>query len=185
MERLFPYAKEALENTNKIAERCNVEIEFRVPKLPRYAVPEGYSSWEYLNKLCFEGLEKRYPNYEEKTKKQLEYELSVIQKMGYVDYFLIVWDFIHFAREHQIPVGLQFYLYFPMPLSHMEITVPSPLEIYNNIVPLHISFSLSGYFWKREFFLRDARPWNRSAENSKSAAFASIERIRDRFGGDK
>ena len=88
MERLFPYAKEALENTNKIAERCNVEIEFRVPKLPRYAVPEGYSSWEYLNKLCFEGLEKRYPNYEEKTKKQLEYELSVIQKIIYISHLL-------------------------------------------------------------------------------------------------
>lgn len=105
MEKLFPYAKEALQNTYKIAQRCNVEIEFGVPKLPRYAVPEGYSSWEYLNKLCFEGLKKRYPDYDEKLKEQLEYELSIIQKMGYVDYFLIVWDFIHFAREHGIAVG--------------------------------------------------------------------------------
>ena len=105
METLFPYAKEALENTGKIAERCNVEIEFGVTKLPKYDVPEGYTSWEYLNKLCFDGLKKRYPKDDGTMRDRLTYELGVIQKMGYVDYFLIVWDFIHYAREHGIAVG--------------------------------------------------------------------------------
>ena len=105
MEKLFPYAREAIENTHKIAERCNVEIEFGVTKLPKYDVPEGFTSWEYLNKLCFEGLARRYPNGEKEIHDQLTYELSVIQTMGYVDYFLIVWDFIHFAKENGIAVG--------------------------------------------------------------------------------
>ncbi len=106
MRELFSYAPEALDNTQKIADRCEVEIEFGVTKLPRFDVPEGYTSWEYLNKLCREGLERRYPpeRLPELTEK-LEYELGVIQSMGYVDYFLIVWDFIRFARENGIAVG--------------------------------------------------------------------------------
>ena len=105
MKTLFPYALEALENTQKIADRCNVEIEFGVTKLPKYDVPEGYTSWEYLNKLCYDGLKERYPDGEESLKERLEYELSVIKSMGYVDYFLIVWDFIKYARDHDIMVG--------------------------------------------------------------------------------
>ena len=105
MRGLFPYALEALENTQKIADRCNVEIEFGVTKLPKYDVPEGYTSWEYLNKLCYEGLEKRYPDGDDSLKERLEYELSVIKSMGYVDYFLIVWDFIKYAKDHGIMVG--------------------------------------------------------------------------------
>ena len=105
MRALFPYAAEALDNTHKIAERCNVEIEFGVTKLPQFDVPDGYTSWEYLNKLCLEGFEKRYPDDDGSLKERLHYELDVIHSMGYVDYFLIVWDFIHFARSHDIMVG--------------------------------------------------------------------------------
>ena len=105
MRRLFPYAPEAIENTGKIAERCNVEIEFGVTKLPRFDVPDGYTAWEYLNKLCFEGLDKRYTDNKEELRNRLNYELGVIKDMGYVDYFLIVWDFIRYAREQGIMVG--------------------------------------------------------------------------------
>ena len=105
MEMLFPYATEALENTHKIAERCHVEIEFGVTKLPKYDVPEGYTSWEYLNKLCFEGLEERYQPVTRELRERLDYELSTIKNMGYVDYFLIVWDFIKYARDNDIMVG--------------------------------------------------------------------------------
>ncbi len=105
MRALFPYAGEALDNTHKIAQRCNVEIEFGVTKLPKFEVPEGYDSWTYLNKLCDEGMGRRYPDDDGTLRKRLEYELSVIHTMGYVDYFLIVWDFIHFARSHDIMVG--------------------------------------------------------------------------------
>ena len=105
MAQLFPYALQALENTQKIAERCNVEIEFGVTKLPKYDVPDGYTSWEYLNKLCWEGLEKRYNPVTQDLKDRLTYELSTIKQMGYVDYFLIVWDFIHYARSQGISVG--------------------------------------------------------------------------------
>ncbi|MDO5425371.1 MAG: DNA polymerase III subunit alpha [Eubacteriales bacterium] len=105
MRALFPYALQALENTQKIADRCHVEIEFGVLKLPRYDVPEGYTAWEYLNKLCWEGLEQRYQPVTEELKERLEYELNTIKTMGYVDYFLIVWDFIHYAREQGISVG--------------------------------------------------------------------------------
>ncbi len=105
MANLFLYAEEALENTYKIAQRCHVEIEFGVTKLPKYDVPEGYSSWEYLNKLCFEGLEERYNPVTPELKERLNYELNTIQTMGYVDYFLIVWDFIKYARDHGIMVG--------------------------------------------------------------------------------
>ncbi len=105
MAQLFPYALEALENTHKIAERCHVEIEFGVTKLPKYDVPDGYTSWEYLNKLCFDGLSERYAPVTDELRERLEYELSTIKNMGYVDYFLIVWDFIKYARDHDIMVG--------------------------------------------------------------------------------
>ena len=105
MLALFPYAKEALENTQRIADRCSVEIEFGNTKLPRYDVPEGYDSWTYLNHLCSEGLIRRYGDRAHEVREQLDYELNVIRTMGYVDYFLIVWDFINYAREHDIPVG--------------------------------------------------------------------------------
>ncbi len=105
MRRLFPYAQEAIDNTQKIADRCNVEIEFGVTKLPRYEVPEGYDSWSYLNHLCDEGMKKRYPEDDGTLRKRLDYELGVIHSMGYVDYFLIVWDFIHFAKSNGISVG--------------------------------------------------------------------------------
>ena len=105
MEQLFPYALQALENTQKIADRCNVEIEFGVTKLPKYDVPDGYTSWEYLNKLCFEGLERRYHPVTDQLKERLDYELGIIKRMGYVDYFLIVWDFIKYAKDHDIMVG--------------------------------------------------------------------------------
>lgn len=136
MAELFKYAPQALANTEKIAKRCNVEIEFDVTKLPRFAVPEGFTSWTYLNYLCYEGLKKRYPEQaadisveefvrlakEESVEdrkdvvikiaedtnnifQRLAYELSVIYSMGYVDYFLIVWDYINFAKRHDIPVG--------------------------------------------------------------------------------
>ena len=105
MAELFPYALQALENTHKIAKRCHVEIEFGVTKLPRFDVPSPYTSWEYLNKLCYEGLDERYGDRAEELKPRLKYELDTIQKMGYVDYFLIVSDFIRYARDHGIPVG--------------------------------------------------------------------------------
>ena len=99
MLRLFPYAKQALENTQKIADRCHVEIEFGVTKLPKYDVPDGYTSWEYLNKLCWEGLEEKYHPVTEELKERLTYELNTIKSMGYVEYFLIVWDFIRYAQS--------------------------------------------------------------------------------------
>ncbi len=106
MRELFPYALEALENTQKIADRCHVEIEFGKTKLPHFDVPEGYTTWTYLNKLCYEGLEEKYPKEQaEELRPRLEYELSVIKEMGYIEYFLIVWDYINFARTHGIPVG--------------------------------------------------------------------------------
>ena len=105
MRKLFSFASQAIDNTQKIADRCHVEIEFGVTKLPHFEVPEGYDSWTYLNKLCHEGLVKRYPDRHEELLPKLDYELNVIRKMGYVDYFLIVWDFINYARTHGIPVG--------------------------------------------------------------------------------
>ncbi len=105
MRALFPYAEEALDNTQKIADRCQVTIEFGVTKLPQYDVPGGITAWEYLNQLCKEGLEKRYPNADDAIRERLTYELGVIQSMGYVDYFLIVWDFVHYAKSQGIPVG--------------------------------------------------------------------------------
>lgn len=105
MRKLFPYALQALENTHKIAKRCNVEIEFGVTKLPRYDVPEGYTSWEYLNYLCTKGLNEKYPDDDGTLRERLDYELGIINKMGYVDYFLIVWDFINYAKSNDIMVG--------------------------------------------------------------------------------
>ncbi len=113
MKGLFPYAWEAVENTQRIADRCHVEIEFGVTKLPRYEVPKGYDSWSYLNKLCYDGMEERYGadldvpagSTGQSLKQRLDYELSVIRSMGYVDYFLIVWDFINYARINGIMVG--------------------------------------------------------------------------------
>lgn len=112
MKGLFPYAWEAVENTQRIADRCNVEIEFGVTKLPKYDVPEGYDSWTYLNKLCNDGLKERYGDENAQAgetgqtlRERLDYELGVIKTMGYVDYFLIVWDFINYAKENGIPVG--------------------------------------------------------------------------------
>ena len=105
MRELFPYALQALQNTQRIADRCQVEIEFGVTKLPKYDVPEGYTSWEYLKKLCYDGLAARYPDAGAQLKERLEYELSTIRSMGYVDYFLIVWDFINYARTQDIMVG--------------------------------------------------------------------------------
>ncbi len=112
MKGLFPYAWEAVENTQRIADRCNVEIEFGVTKLPKYEVPEGYDSWTYLNKLCDDGLAERYGDGSlpagdtgQTLRERLDYELDVIRTMGYVDYFLIVWDFINYAKNNGIPVG--------------------------------------------------------------------------------
>ncbi len=105
MRELFPYALQALENTQKIADRCHVEIEFGNTKLPRYDVPDGYTSLEYLKKLCYDGLKQRYPENWEQLQDKLTYELDIIERMGYVDYFLIVWDYINYARTHGIPVG--------------------------------------------------------------------------------
>lgn len=115
MKALFPYALEAIENTQKIADRCNVEIKFGERKLPKYHVPDGKTSEEYLRELCYKGLEEKYSDganaengeesLKERAKKQLEFEIDTISTMGFVDYFLIVWDFIHFAKEHGIPVG--------------------------------------------------------------------------------
>ena len=105
MRQLFPYALEALENTHKIAMRCQVEITFGQYKLPQFPVPEGYDAWSYFQKLAWDGFAVRYPNGTEELKERLTYELNVIHSMGFVDYFLIVWDFIKYARDHGIIVG--------------------------------------------------------------------------------
>ncbi|MCR4715595.1 MAG: DNA polymerase III subunit alpha [Lachnospiraceae bacterium] len=110
MLALFPYAKEAIDNTELIAKRCNVNIEFGNYKLPKYPVPDDMDSYEYLSKLCEEGLNKRYPkdiysNQLPMLKERLNYELETIKKMGFVDYFLIVWDFINYAKNEGIAVG--------------------------------------------------------------------------------
>ena len=105
MEALFPYAREAIENTGKIAERCQVEIEFGVTKLPEYDVPEGLTPWEYLNQLCNEGIIKRYGDDAPLHKERLDYELKTISEMGFIDYFIIVWDFIKYAKDNGISVG--------------------------------------------------------------------------------
>ncbi len=112
MKGLFPYAWEAVENTQRIADRCHVELEFGVTKLPHFEVPQGYDPWTYLNKLCYDGLKERYGDENapagdsgQTLKERLDYELNVIKSMGYVDYFLIVWDFINYAKQNEIMVG--------------------------------------------------------------------------------
>ena len=105
MKGLFPYAWEAVENTQRIADRCHVEIEFGNYKVPRYDAPEGYDSWSYLNKLCQDGMKERYPEDDGTLQERLHYELDTIKNMGFVDYFLIVWDYINFCRENGIAVG--------------------------------------------------------------------------------
>lgn len=105
MAELFPGHPELLENTQKIADRCNVDFEFGTYHLPSYDVPEGYTAKEYLHKLCMDGLAKRYDANDTEKRERLEYELDMIDRMGFVDYFLIVWDFIHYAKTHGIPVG--------------------------------------------------------------------------------
>ncbi|MDU2688064.1 DNA polymerase III subunit alpha [Paeniclostridium sordellii] len=105
MESVFPDVQEALDNTVKIAQRCNVEFDFNTIHLPQYDVPSGYTPNEYLRMLCFKGLKERYENPSKEILDRLEYELGVIEKMGYVEYFLITWDFINFARENSIMVG--------------------------------------------------------------------------------
>ena len=105
MEELFPCVPEALENTMLIASRCNVNPEDRSKKLPEYDVPDGYEAYEYLEMLCKKGLVKRYPQNYAQHEERLNYELSTIRNMGYVDYFLIVWDFINYAKRNNIMVG--------------------------------------------------------------------------------
>ena len=105
MRGLFPYAPEAIENTQKIADRCNVTFEFHKTKMPKAPVPEGKTSWEHLNDLCSKGLAEKYPDDDGTIRKQLDYELSVIQKMGFVDYFIIVAEYCDWSREHGVAVG--------------------------------------------------------------------------------
>ncbi len=112
MRLLFPYASEAIDNTQKIADRCNVTFEFHVTKLPHFDVPTGYDSRSYLEELCLNGLKERYgdvdafiPGEDMTYVERLNYELDVISTMGFVDYFLIVWDFINYAKQNGIPVG--------------------------------------------------------------------------------
>ncbi len=105
MEELFGFAKRALQNTWEIAQRCSVEITFGQYKLPKFDVPGGMGAYEYLCRLCEEGLEKRYKNPSKELKARLEYEIGVIKSMGFVDYFLIVSDFIRYAKDNQIAVG--------------------------------------------------------------------------------
>ncbi|MEE3392396.1 MAG: DNA polymerase III subunit alpha [Lachnospiraceae bacterium] len=107
MRKLFPYAQAACDNTEKIAERCNVEFKFHDYKLPKFDCPDGMSSWDYLNELCSAGLKDRYGGtlrYQE-ARARMDHELDVIRSMGFVDYFLIVWDYVRFARQSHIPVG--------------------------------------------------------------------------------
>ena len=105
LRQLFPNCDEAFENTAKIAERCNLEFEFNNYHLPSFPVPDGYTNEQYFRKLCMEGFQERYQNPPEEYKERLEYEICVISRMGYVNYYLIVWDFIRYAKENGIPVG--------------------------------------------------------------------------------
>ena len=105
MRSLFPYVPQAIENTQKIADRCHVEIEFHNLKLPRFEVPEGFSSYSYLEMLCQKGLERNYHPVTDALQERLQFELDTIRSMGFVDYFLIVWDYIRYAKENGIIVG--------------------------------------------------------------------------------
>jgi len=105
MKELFSELPQAITNTIAIAERCNLELEFNKIHLPRFQPPEGYTQEEYLRKLCYENLERKYPHPSQEVKHRIEYELSVINKLGFTSYFLIVWDFVRFAKSKGIPVG--------------------------------------------------------------------------------
>ncbi len=105
LRSLFPNCEEAFENTVKIADRCNLEFTFNEYHLPSFPVPEGYTNEEYFRKLCNDGFRERYPHEPADYKERLDYEIDVISRMGYVNYYLIVWDFIRYAKESGIPVG--------------------------------------------------------------------------------
>ncbi|CAM2887163.1 DNA polymerase III subunit alpha [Hathewaya histolytica] len=105
MKENFAYIPEALENTVKIAEKCNFDYEFHKSKLPKFPLDEGIDSYEYLRNLCYMGLKERYSDINDQLKERLEYELNIIKQMGYIDYFLIVWDFIRYATESGIMTG--------------------------------------------------------------------------------
>ena len=105
LRKLFPGCEEAFDNTVKIAQRCNLEFTFHEYHLPAFPVPEGFTNEEYFRKLCMDGFRERYVNPPDSYRQRLEYEISVISRMGYVNYYLIVWDFIHYAKEQGIPVG--------------------------------------------------------------------------------
>jgi DNA polymerase-3 subunit alpha len=105
MYELFSYIPEALENTVKIAEQCNFNYEFHKSKLPRFSLPQDVDPYEYMKELCYTGLKERYSKLTDELKERLEYELGVIRQMGYVDYFLIVWDFIRFSKDNGIMTG--------------------------------------------------------------------------------
>ena len=105
MRALFPNCDEAFENTCRIADRCNVEFVFNQYHLPSFPVPDGFTNEEYFRKLCMDGFRERYQNPPEAYLERLEYEIGVISRMGYVNYYLIVWDFIRYAKENGIPVG--------------------------------------------------------------------------------
>jgi len=105
MYEIFSYVPEAIENTLKIADKCNFSYEFHVSKLPKYPLEEGVDSFEYLKKLCYNGMEFKYETINPELLDRLEYELAIIKQMGYIDYFLIVWDFIKFADDNGIMTG--------------------------------------------------------------------------------
>ena len=105
LKELFPGLPEAFENTAKIAERCNLEFTFHEYHLPAFPVPEGYTNEGYFRELCYQGFRERYPDAPKEYADRLEYEIGVISSMGYVNYYLIVWDFIRYAKEQGIPVG--------------------------------------------------------------------------------
>ena len=105
LQALFPNCPEAFENTVKIADMCNLEFVFNEYHLPSFPVPEGFTNEQYFRKLCYEGFEERYSEPPESYVERLEYEIGVISRMGYVNYYLIVWDFIRYAKEQGIPVG--------------------------------------------------------------------------------
>lgn len=105
LRELFPNCEEAFENTVRIAEKCNLEFTFHEYHLPSFPIPEGYTNETYFRKLCYDGFQKRYSDPPQEYRDRLEYEIDVISRMGYVNYYLIVWDFIRYAKEQGIPVG--------------------------------------------------------------------------------
>ena len=105
LRQLFPACEEAFENTAKIAQRCNLDFTFHEYHLPSFPVPQGYTNEQYFRELCEKGFRERYENPPQEYRDRLEYEIGVISRMGYVNYYLIVWDFIRYAKEQGIPVG--------------------------------------------------------------------------------